>query len=206
MYGSSSRGLLKPRVDFMSISLLVLGISSFLFHASLRQALQFADEISMLGLAWSLLQGIATVRTSSANKKYIEACLATVFPLFSVFYVWTGKIIYHVSGFASVIVLIVIRGHYLFHWLEPPLPIAKRAGWRSRGRNALIMLLVGYLLWNIDLEYCAELRKLRQRIGMPWASFLELHGWWHILTAISASQFMDIVRELRREAAEEKAD
>jgi dihydroceramidase len=71
----------------MSVSLLVLGISSFLFHASLRQALQFADELSMLGLAWSLLQGIATVRTSCGNSKYIKICLATVFPLFSASYV-----------------------------------------------------------------------------------------------------------------------
>jgi dihydroceramidase len=92
MYGPGKRRLLRPRTDFMSVSLLVLGISSFLFHASLRQALQFADELSMLGMAWSLLQGIATVRTSYGNSKYIKICLETVFPLFSAFYVWTGKI------------------------------------------------------------------------------------------------------------------
>jgi dihydroceramidase len=206
MYGPGSLGLLRPKADFMSLSLLILGISSFLFHASLRQSLQFADELSMLGLAWSLLQGTLTVRNSPTNLMYINICLATVFPLFSVFYVWTGKIIYHATAFGIIIFLIVLRGHHLFHWLKPPFPSAKRVMWRSRGRNALVALLVGYLLWNIDLEYCAELRRLRQQIGMPWSWCLELHGWWHVLTAISASNFMDIIRELKEEVSNEKLE
>jgi dihydroceramidase len=190
----------------MSISLLILGLCSFLFHATLRQTMQFADELAMLGLAWSLLQGILTVRNTSVYSPYINIGLAIAFPLFSVFYVWTGKIIYHVSAFAGVVVLIVVRGHYLFHWLDPPFAEGKRREWRSRGRNALAMLLLGYALWNIDLEYCAELRRLRQRVGMPWAWLLELHGWWHILTAVSASWFMDIVRELKEEVGNEKVE
>ena len=106
MYGPGNLGLFTPRADFMSLSLLVLGISSFLFHASLRQTLQFADELSMLGLAWSLLQGTLTVRNSTTHSEYINICLAIVFPLFSVFYVWTGKIIYHATAFAAIIFLI----------------------------------------------------------------------------------------------------
>jgi dihydroceramidase len=206
MYGPKKATLLAPRADSMSLSLLVLGISSFLFHASLRQTLQFADELSMLGLAWSLLQGTLTVRNSLANINRINVCLAIVFPLFSVFYVWTGKIIYHSTAFALAIFLIVLRGHHLFHWLSPPFSNAKRVDWRCRGRNALVLLLVGYLLWNIDLEYCAELRRLRERVGMPLSCLFELHGWWHILTAISASRFMDIVRELREEVSNEKTE
>jgi dihydroceramidase len=31
-----------------------------------------------------------------------------------------------------------------------------------------------------------------------------LHGWWHILTAIGASMFMQVVREVREEAEREK--
>ncbi|KAF2827145.1 alkaline phytoceramidase [Ophiobolus disseminans] len=204
MYQPKKATLLAPRVDFMSVSLLILGISSFLFHASLRQTLQFADELSMLGLAWSLLQGTLTVRNSFVRTRNINFGLAIVFPLFSAFYVWTGKIIYHATAFAIAISVIVLRGHYLFHWLEPPFPTAKRVDWLYRGINALIYLLVGYFLWNIDLEYCAELRQLREQVGMPWSWCLELHGWWHILTAISASQFMDILRELREEVDNEK--
>src|SRR2546423_1794536 len=129
MYGPGSHGPFAPKSDFMSVSLLVLGISSFLFHASLRQTLQFADELSMLGLAWSLLHGTLTVRHSPANVRLIKTSLAVVFPLFSAFYVWTGKVIYHATAFAAILVLIILQGHYLFHWLKPGFPEAKRSKW-----------------------------------------------------------------------------
>ncbi|KAK7953398.1 alkaline ceramidase family protein [Apiospora saccharicola] len=168
----------------MSVSLLVLGICSFLFHASLRHTLQYADELGMLGLAWALLQGILTVRgRSSSNDRLVNMTLNIVFPLFAAFYVWTGKIIYHAVAFFLMMVLIVIR---------------------NRGRISLALLVLAYVLWNIDLEFCAELRLLRERVGLPWAWLLELHGWWHIMTAMSASQFMDTVRELQEVFAEEE--
>lgn len=183
----------------MSFSLLVLGISSFLFHATLRQTLQFADELSMLGLAWALLRGVLIIRHSTGYDYLVNASLAVVFPLFAAFYVWTGEIIYHATAFTLVLVLIAARGHYLFYWRVPGFPEDKVKGWRVRGRKALFILLAAYALWNIDLEYCTELRRLRERIGLPWACILELHGWWHVLTAISANQVMGIVREVQDE-------
>jgi dihydroceramidase len=206
MYGPGSHGPFAPKWDSMSISLLVLGIASFLFHASLRQTLQFADELAMLGLAWSLLQGTLTIRQSPAKVKYITIGLAIIFPLFSGFYVWTGKIIYHVIGFVTMIALIILRACYLFYWLKPEFPEAKRYKWRAQGWKALFALLLGHILWNTDLEFCAELRELRELVGLPWAWLFELHGWWHVLTAISASQFIDIVREMREELSSEKED
>lgn len=205
MYGSGSDGLFAPKSDSMSICLLVLGISSFLFHASLRHTLQFADELAMLGLAWSLLQGTLTARHSTTNARLISICLAVAFSLFSIFYIWTGKIIYHATAFAAIMVLLTLRVIYLFHWLKPELPEAKRFRWRARRRKALLLLIVGYVLWNVDLEYCTELRNLRESVGLPWAWLFELHGWWHILTAISASRYMDIFRELEEEFRNEKS-
>ncbi|KAI1122265.1 ceramidase [Nemania abortiva] len=204
MYGRGSRGLLAPKSDFMSISLLVLGIASFLFHATLRHNLQFGDELAMLGLVWSILQGLLTVRRSSAYDQFINISLATVFPLFGLFYVWTGKIIYHVIGFSIAIALIISRGLYLFYWREPGFPETKVAEWRIRGWTALGLMGVAYILWNIDLEFCAELRELRKQLGLPWAWLLELHGWWHILTAMSAARLMDIVREVQTHLKVEK--
>ncbi|CAP60242.1 uncharacterized protein PODANS_1_5540 [Podospora anserina S mat+] len=197
MYGPGSKGLFSPRYDFMSISLLVLGIGSFAFHATLRQSMQFADELAMLGLVWSLLQGV--LATGTKRDRILNWSMAVGFPLFSAFYISNGKIIYHASAFGLALVLITIRGHYLFLWRNPPFPEAKRVSWKKRGRRTLWLLLIGYALWNIDLEFCTELRSLRVKMGLPWAWVLELHGWWHVLTAVSASWFMDIVREVQEE-------
>jgi dihydroceramidase len=57
-------------------------------------------------------------------------------------------------------------------------------------------LAVGYTLWQIDLEKCIELRQLKQALGLPWAWVFELHGWWHVLTALGASQYVRLIREL----------
>jgi len=54
----------------------------------------------------------------------------------------------------------------------------------------------GYLLWNIDTHFCAPLLSLRRRVGLPFGILLELHGWWHILTAIGAYTFMALVEYL----------
>lgn len=199
MYGPGSRGLLRPRADFLSVSLLLLGICSFLFHATMRQTLQFADEIAMLGLAWAIMQGVFTIRRSTSYDRLINVSLAVVFPLFAVFYVYTGKIIYHATAFFAMLTLIVARGYYLFWWRVPRFPEEKCSGWRVRGRKALISLLVAYFLWHMDLELCAQLRMLRERVGLPWAWLLEFHGWWHVLTAISAHMCMEMVREVQEE-------
>lgn len=206
MYGPGSRGLFAPNKDFMSISLLILGIVSFLFHATMRETMEFADELGMLGLGWSLLQGLLIVRQSPARVRIINIGLAVFFPAFSVFYVLNGNIIYHSRVFVSVLLLLVGRGAYLFYWVKPGFSTTKRNKWRADGRWALGSLLVGYILWEFELQYCAELRSLRERVGLPWAWLLEFHGWWHILTAIAASGLTDIVREIQEELAVEKKE
>ena len=197
MYGGpGSRGLLAPRCDFMSVSLLVLGIGSFLFHASLRQNLQFVDDLSMILLGASMLHGIFIVRQGPSQRRKTSAVIAVFVAGFSAFYLWSGKIIYHVLAFATQIVLIALRGLYVYYKLEPRFPDAEVRSWNRRQWEAISICLFGYLLWNIDLEFCAELRRIRASVGLPWAWLLELHGWWHILTAIGADRFMKVVREI----------
>ncbi|CAM1510243.1 Fc.00g005780.m01.CDS01 [Cosmosporella sp. VM-42] len=206
MYGPGSHGLFAPRLDFMSISLLVLGIGSFLFHASMQQALEFVDELSMFGLIWSMLQAMLTMKQSPAKHRSISVGLAIIFTSFSAFYLQSGKIIYHVIAFLSSVFVLCLRGEYLFHWIQPGFPKEKTRDWFKRSWQSIAICSLGYGLWNIDLEYCAELRAIREHLGLPWAWLFELHGWWHILTAVGASQFMDVAREMQEEANRQNAD
>jgi dihydroceramidase len=204
MYSPGSRGLFAPKVDFMSVSLLGLGIGSFLFHASLRHVMEFADEFSMLGLTWSMLQATLTARQSPAKSNLISAGLAVCFLSFAAFYLQSPQILYQVVAFGTGLLLVILRTQYLYHWLQPAFPTAKSRDWNFRTWKAILTCLAGYVLWNIDLEYCTQLRSLRQQVGLPWAWLFELHGWWHILTAMGASQFMDVAREVREEVKREQ--
>lgn len=62
--------------------------------------------------------------------------------------------------------------------------------------KAAITLVVAFIIWNIDLQQCTQLREIRKSLGLPWEWALELHGWWHILTAIGAAEYITPVREL----------
>lgn len=200
------RGLFAPRVDVMSASLFILGVGSFFYHASLRQGFQFVDDLSMLLLAWSMLQATLTFRQSPERTRFINVSLAVAVPLFSIYYIWSGKVLYHTAAFLIMIAILIFRTVYLFHWLQPAFPLVKSRNWATRTWKAIIVSLIGYAIWNIDLEYCMELRALRQRIGLPWAWLLEAHGWWHVLTAVGASTFMDVAREMQQESNIEKKE
>lgn len=52
---------------------------------------------------------------------------------------------------------------------------------------------LGFLLWLVDRFACSSLTRAKQAIGMPYGLALELHGWWHVLTAIGAYVFIVLV-------------
>ncbi|EGX89935.1 alkaline ceramidase family protein [Cordyceps militaris CM01] len=204
MYGPGSRGLWRPNLDFMSVTLFILGIGSFLFHASLRQTLEFVDELSMMGLIWSMLQATLTVRQTPAAARLISAGLAVFFVSFTVFYLRSPLIIYQVVAFLSGVGVLILRVLYLFHWMQPAFPEAKRRAWRNTSIVSLLICVAGYAIWNVDLEYCQMLRDIRQQVGLPWAWLFEFHGWWHVLTAIGAAKFITVAREVREEVRREQ--
>jgi dihydroceramidase len=205
MYGRGSRGLLSPRPDFMSVSLLLVGLGSSLYHGTLRQTLQFVDDISMLVLGAAMLHGVYTVRMSASASRLTAVLICLPVAAFSAFYVRSGLIIYHTAAFVTQLFLLTVQSFYLFHWATPQFAEEKVLVWRRGQWAAIAVSLTGYLLWNIDLEFCAELRAIREQMGMPWGFVLELHGWWHLLTAIGAASFMNIVRDMHEEAAREKS-
>ncbi|UZP39573.1 hypothetical protein NXS19_007389 [Fusarium pseudograminearum] len=117
-----------------------------------------------------------------------------------------SKIIYQVIAFWVSLILIGVRVRYLFYWAKPAFSAENVRKWAVRVWTATFTCLFGYLIWNIDLEFCHQLRAYRQKIGLPWAFLLEFHGWWHILTAVGASQFMNVLREVREEVDREKKE
>jgi len=45
-------------------------------------------------------------------------------------------------------------------------------------RIGVPMLVFGFVCWMVDRHFCDTLRAWREAIGQPWATLLELHGWW----------------------------
>lgn len=51
----------------------------------------------------------------------------------------------------------------------------------------------------MDQHLCGGLTRVRRAVGQPWGWALELHGWWHVLTAVGAYTFMALVEVLTTE-------
>ena len=59
-----------------------------------------------------------------------------------------------------------------------------------------IAFVLGFGLWLVDCIYCDALRDVRETVGFPWGWLLQLHGWWHIATAVGAGKFIEVVRNI----------
>jgi dihydroceramidase len=176
----------------MSASLFVVGTASFVFHATLRQTMQLFDDLSMLLLGVSFLLSVYTANQTTAARYSLATVICLSISAISIVYLRTGNILLHTYSFATVLMLVWPRTLYLIQ----SKPEKHRSALIYRLVKAGAFLATGFILWNIDLEMCSELRSLRSHIGLPWAWLLELHGWWHILTAVAAFHFMELARDV----------
>lgn len=113
----------------------------------------------------------------------------------SIIYVRSGKIFIHFVTFSVQCHLIWPRTLYLIY-AGPQADDAHRRRLVRRFWGAVATLVLAFAVWNVDLERCHALRALRARLGLPWAWLLELHGWWHLLTAVGAVEYVALVRTL----------
>lgn len=178
----------------MSLSLLLIGLTSLTYHATLCQAAQYLDELSMFTLAGWILQRLYTAGRSKRARLFITTVIVASVAGLSAYYVHSGVILFHMSAFAGLLTLIWPRTLYLLY--SRPRTTIQQSRMAKQFMRAAATLLAAFAIWNVDLEKCLELRGYRYRIGLPWAWLLELHGWWHILTAVGASDYMDLVHEL----------
>lgn len=185
-------------MDAMAVSLIFIGVFSFIFHATLHRETQFLDEMSMFFLGSSFLQPLYTNGFSSkTTQTAITTVLLSVVVAISAVYYQTRVVELHWGAFFLMENLIWPRALWIVYYSRPrpaeEMSRLKRQFWSATGVMALAVIL-----WTVDLTWCPPLRALRAAMGQPFAIFLELHGWWHVLTAVSASKYIELIREICR--------
>ncbi|OLN83714.1 Alkaline ceramidase YPC1 [Colletotrichum chlorophyti] len=182
-------------LDLLSFTLLLVGVFSATFHGTMHQETQLLDDLSMLLLGGALVQPLYVMRQSRSVAISVIAALWLGIGYMAVIYVRSGDIFIHVMTFSSLLTFVWPRTLFIIFWTG-------RYSREERRRlmklfwKAVAALVVGYALWHVDLEFCAELRVARAAVGLPLAWLLEFHGWWHVLTALGASWYMRLIREL----------
>jgi dihydroceramidase len=87
-----------------------------------------------------------------------------------------GESTLHQIVFASMMITSAVRTSRLITTTVKDRALKRQM--RVVGSWALALFLLGYGLWNIDNQFCDNLRSIRRAIGLPWAWALELHGWY----------------------------
>lgn len=97
-------------------------------------------------------------------------------------YLYNQNPVFHQVSYAAMVSIINFRSYYM-------LSLVKERETRNLLKRLLfgswIIFGLGFLVWNIDNVACHQLRTIRR--NLEWSvvgHLLELHGWWHIGTAI----------------------
>jgi len=175
-------------------SLALVGMCSALFHAVLKQYAQFADDTSMLVASACVLHRAYTFDKSPASTKTFTTILITLLGIETAYHVAADEETVHQLSFLALILLVAIKTRSLISTRVKDDKDKQR--FTKKSLFGLAAFLFGYFLWQMDFIFCSELNALKRQIGMPWGFVLELHGWWHILTAIGAYTFMHMVEKL----------
>lgn len=174
---------LKRRYLLCYLFYVIIGIGSFFFHATLRFEAQLFDELPMMLMAGQSIWCMIVNSHSSRVRSIISAVAvyswiaigATFYLIFRNYWVFYGI-------FVAMMSVLVLGAVYLSYYSNPHVSYPMvRAFWFN---------LFAFVLWNIDFHLCLQLRFIRSHFGKSWGFILQLHGWWHLLTAIGLAWFV----------------
>ncbi|EMC99069.1 hypothetical protein BAUCODRAFT_31353 [Baudoinia panamericana UAMH 10762] len=175
-------------------ALICVGIFSGLYHTTLKYHTQMSDELSMHLAMGSVLLQIFTFNEPPAIQRRNTAIILGVLIPFVIYHCLTDEFVAHVVLFFCMCWIVGFRTRWIIKTRIRNEQHRKKVG--GMLTRATWTALVGYGIWNIDVNFCPAVTRLKQQVGMPWAVLLELHGYWHILTAIAAYMFMAIIEFL----------
>ncbi|KAF2434800.1 alkaline phytoceramidase [Tothia fuscella] len=171
-----------------------VGVLSGLFHAILNFHSQMGDDLSMhLATSCIFLRAMTFDKSETYSRNFAIAVVTLLTP-FLVFHVIADEVAMHQIVWGCMVVAVALRTRSLNKARVKDEALKKKLNYVAWVGQ--ITFVSGYALWQVDENFCNALMDLRTRVGLPWAFFLELHGWWHILTAIGAYTFMALIEFL----------
>ncbi|KAF2447863.1 alkaline phytoceramidase [Karstenula rhodostoma CBS 690.94] len=179
------------------IGYLLVGTGSFLFHATLKYPMQLVDELSMIYTTCLMCYVTFSFGKTSIYRSVLASSLVGLSLFITLYYHFLQDPVFHQTVYAILTAVVFFRAVYVMETLLRPKFRTEPIGKREEQRNVRILsemwvlvawglgiFLGGFFLWAMDIAHCSALRRWRREIGMPWGFFLELHGWWHLMTGL----------------------
>ncbi|KAI0640039.1 alkaline phytoceramidase [Trametes polyzona] len=167
----------------------LVGIGSFIFHATLRFEAQLMDELPMIYVASYCCAMLFDTARGFGLRNSNAPQLAAIFVAFNVLFTWSYYLsrdpVYHQVVFAGIMFTTLFRTLHLLHDddIAKRLPAGPRAAVTRLFLSGAATFAFGFLVWNLDNIFCSTVTRWKASVGWPTAFVLEGHSWWHILTA-----------------------
>ncbi|GFF35854.1 alkaline ceramidase YPC1 [Aspergillus udagawae] len=171
--------------------LMGVGVCSAGYHMTLKYHTQMSDELSMHLLVTPLLYRIFTIQTSPQHTKLIGILFLTEFTVVMVVHMVMNEFLLHAVAFGLGVLLIATQTIKLVSQRVPD-PFTRKK-FRNIGLFGVCSFVFGYMVWLIDEWACNPLIRIRHSVGLPLAFVFELHGWWHVFTAIGGYIAVEVV-------------
>ncbi|OAP64725.1 hypothetical protein AYL99_00697 [Fonsecaea erecta] len=181
-----------------NLALFFVGVSSLVFHLTLKYETQVCDDLSMFWVCAALVYELYTLGWSKPAKLAFGSILTAVLGVISAYHYALHQLWLHNVTFIALVTAIWPRVLYL---IRTRFAGEKKQYWTRQFRVGGLCFLMGFVVWVIDSAYCGALRETRKQLGIPFAFVLELHGWWHILTALGAGYCIRVTKVLTQEHA-----
>ena len=170
-------------------ALLVVGLSSGFFHATLRYSAELFDEVTMLVLVFSFLLGKEdTVSWLSGPRRRLRFRVAVATLLLSATLLYVTVFVYEIFCYTFLVAVVV----------EIAIDLAARPRtWQTRVCffAAVAAIGLGYVVWQLEQNLCA----IHPHV---WP----LHVVWHFLSCVGGSFAILHNVFLRREKIAERRD
>lgn len=175
---------------------MIIGVGSYIFHSRLTRSAQLLDELPMLLLAGQSIFALTAHSTSPrATKIYTGILIYGLIAVGTGIYLVTNQALIHQIIFGLFTAAIVAISWRICQCTAAANVDTMSERALSMGRcmmHAFYYNLGAFCLWLVDNTECGcgMLRELRSRWGHPWTALLQLHAWWHILTALGLCWFI----------------
>jgi dihydroceramidase len=183
---------------FPNLALFFVGVTSFVFHLTLKYETQMCDDLSMFWVCAAIIYELYTFDRSPSVRATFGIVLTAVLGYISAVHYQLNQLWLHNWTFIALVTAIWPRVLYL---IGRKLKGLERRNTHKTFRFGGISFLLGFVLWLIDGAACKWLRESRATIGFPWEFVLELHGWWHILTSIGAGNAIRVTKRLTQQTS-----
>jgi len=174
----SWKNKLERRYILSFITLFVVGIGSFCFHATLLYEMQLLDELPMIYctcvMIFCILQ--CSYRPRQLNTTLTLVLVVCCAMITLVYLTIVNPLIFQWAY--GILVTVLVIGAFV--------ACRKHRGSWKLLTVSLVSYGIGFIIWNIDNNFCSYVREARNQLPPLLRPFLQLHAIWHTLAAIGS--------------------